>query len=295
MSVDVQQPSPGRDPRGPIPFRAPRRRRPRDGGRGGRTRVRKLRLLAILLGLAILAVISTVFGMMMAVASDLPQLENRQQYKLETNSFLYDDHWRPIGLFAPPDNVVIDRYGEISPYMSNAIVSVEDRRLWSDAGFDLRSMARALVSDVSGGSRQGGSTIAQQFVKNALAEQNDRTVFEKLREAALAYHLTRKWQKQKILTEYLNSIYFGNGAYGIESAARVYFGKEHSFLSQAAPGSTGAGGTDTNLAPGCGDDTRANGTPIPKCAAVLAPWEAALIAGMVADPSAFDPTGHPVP
>ena len=74
--------------------------------------------------------------------------------------------------------------------------------------------------DVSGGARQGASTITQQFVKNALAAQGNRTVFEKLREAALAYHLTRKWPKEKILAEYLNTIYFGNGAYGIESAAR---------------------------------------------------------------------------
>jgi penicillin-binding protein 1A len=58
---------------------------------------------------------------------------------------------------------------------------------------------------------QGASTIPQQFVKGALATQTKRTVFEKLREAALAYHLTRKWSKTKILTEYLNSIYFGNG------------------------------------------------------------------------------------
>ena len=61
-------------------------------------------------------------------------------------------------------------------------------------------------------------------MKNALQAQNDRTVFQKLREAALAYHLERKWSKEKILTQYLNTIYFGNGAYGIESAARTYFG-----------------------------------------------------------------------
>ena len=59
---------------------------------------------------------------------------------------------------------------------------------------------------------------------DALQAQDQRTVFQKLREAALAYHLTRKWSKQKILTEYLNSIYFGNGAYGIEAAVRTYFG-----------------------------------------------------------------------
>ncbi len=68
-------------------------------------------------------------------------------------------------------------------------------------------------------------------------------MLEKLREAALAYHLTREWPKKKILTEYLNSIYFGNGAYGIESAARVYFGKAHGYspaTSTRRPLRTGA-------------------------------------------------------
>ena len=161
----------------------------------------------------------------MAVASDIPQIENEQQYKHElANSFLYDDHWRPIGLFAPPNNVVIDYFKDISPSMQDAIVSIEDKRFWTNPGVDIRGIGRAFFADVTGNSRQGASTIAQQFVKNALSEQGNRTVFEKLREAALAYHLTREWTKEKILTEYLNSIYFGNGAYGIESAARVYFG-----------------------------------------------------------------------
>src|ERR687895_8465 len=76
------------------------------------------------------------------------------------------------------------------------------------------------------------STITQQFVKNALAAQGDRSVFQKLREAAAAYHLERKWSKQKILTQYLNSVYFGNGAYGIESAMRTYFGEEKGILDE---------------------------------------------------------------
>ena len=61
-------------------------------------------------------------------------------------------------------------------------------------------------------------------MKNALAAQGNRSVFQKLREAALAYHLERKWSKEKILTQYLNTVYFGNGAYGIEAAVRTYFG-----------------------------------------------------------------------
>ena len=120
--------------------------------------------------------------------------------------------------------------------MRRAIVSVEDKRFWTDPGVDIRGIARAFLADITGGSRQGASTIAQQFVKNALSEENNRTIFEKLREAALAYHLTREWPRKKILQEYLNSIYFGNGAYGIESAARVYFGKQLGYTPAATRG-----------------------------------------------------------
>ena len=89
-----------------------------------------------------------------------------------------------------------------------------------------------------------------------------------MREAALAYHLTRKWPKSKILTQYLNSIYFGNGAYGVESAARTYFGNQPDHQD-------------------CG--TRGH----PLCVKSLKPDEAALIAGVVANPTAYDPVAHP--
>ncbi len=280
---DVEIPIKGEDPGPPIPLEPPRKRRRggNDGTRPAKPRVRKRRVLAVLLGLGVLAAISTIYGVLMAVASDIPQIENRQQYKLTTNSFLYDDHWRPIGVLAPPNQPVIDDYGQISPWMRRAIVSVEDKRFWSDPGVDLKGIARAFVSDVSGGPVQGGSTISQQFVKNALSEENNRTVLEKLREAAIAYHLTRKWRPQKILTEYLNTIYFGNGAYGVESAARVYFGKVHGF----DPGATAASGG------ACGDSTPT--AKQPKCAELLTPAEAATLAGMVANPTAFDPLAHP--
>jgi penicillin-binding protein 1A len=293
MSDDVQIPNDGGGPRAPIPFRRPLRRwrgQPDGEHSPRRPRVRKLRLLLILAGLGALACISTVFGMMMAVASDLPQLENEQQYKHDLhNSFLYDVHWRPIGIFAPPNNVVIDSYDDISPAMKDAIVATEDKRFWTNPGVDLRGIARAFMADVTGGARQGASTIAQQFVKNALSEQNNRTVLEKLREAALAYHLTRKWTKQKVLTEYLNSTYFGNGAYGVESAARVYFGKKYGFDVTAA--SDSASSSDSSPPAGCGDSTPT--TKRPECAYLLTPWDAAVLAGMVASPAAFDPVAHP--
>jgi penicillin-binding protein 1A len=286
MSDDEHISTQGDEPGAPIPFAPPKRRfrrAPGDPDRPPKPKLRKLRLLLILIGLGALAFVSTVFGMMMAVASDLPQLENKQQYKQAANSFLYDNRWRPIGIFAPPNNVVIDGDNEIAQSMKDSTVAIEDRRFWSNPGVDIRGIGRAFMADITGGSRQGASTIAQQFVKNALSQQNNRTVFEKLREAALAYHLTRKWTKEKILREYLNSIYFGNGAYGVESAARVYFGSQHGYdPSSASDGST----------PGCGDSTSA--AALPKCASKLAPWESALLAGMIASPSAFDPLLHPM-
>ena len=114
-------------------------------------------------------------------------------------------------------------------------------------------------------------------------------MFEKLREAALAYHLTREWSKEKILTEYLNSIYFGNGAYGVESAARVYFGPS------TVPSGYRLGGADTSTTSGQPGAAAATHQlrQAAKCASVLTPWEAALLAGMVASPTAFDPVLHP--
>jgi penicillin-binding protein 1A len=243
---------------------------PPEGPPPPRTRVKKLRLLAIFLPLTLLALVSTVFGMMMAVASDLPNLENRKEYQDAKNSVLLDAQGRSLGVLTNNQSRVLVRYEDISPYMRNAIIAIEDRRFYENSGVDVRGIARAFTQDVlQRKAVQGGSTIAQQFVKNALRAQADRTVFQKLREAALAYHLTRKWPKNKILTQYLNSIYFGNGAYGVESAARTYFGQQ--------PDHQDCGTQGHKL-----------------CASQLKPEEAALIAGVVANPSAYDPVAHPV-
>src|SRR5436190_22888516 len=166
MSDDVQHPTHGREPNAPIPFKPPRRRRRR--GRTGKPKLRKLRVFSILIGFGALALVSTVFGMMMAVASDIPQIENEQQYKHElANSFLYDDHWRPIGLLAPPNNVVIDSFTDISPSMQDAIVSIEDKRFWSNLGVDIRGIGRSFFADVTGESRQAASRLARRLAEHA--------------------------------------------------------------------------------------------------------------------------------
>ena len=174
----------------------------------------------------LLGLISFVFGMFVAVASDLPSLTKFSQFKDEQSSLLYDDLDHPIGVLSQQNRVIVTP-SQIPQVVKEAVISIEDKRFATNSGVDIRGIARAFVQDVlHKGSVQGASTIEQQFIKNALQAQSHRTIFEKLREAALAYQLSHKWSKEKIITAYLNTIYFGNGAYGIEAAAQTYFGHD---------------------------------------------------------------------
>jgi penicillin-binding protein 1A len=260
-------------------------------------KLKKLRLALVIAGLSILAFISTVFGMLMAVASDLPSLENRAQYQRAQNSVLYADTpgckdleddvaCQQIAKLTGNQNRILVGEGEISPNVKNAVIAIEDRRFYSHKGVDYTGIGRALVQDVlKRRAAQGGSTITQQFVKNALDAQADRSVFQKLREAALAYHLERKWPKDKILTQYLNTVYFGNGAYGIEAAVRTYFGDGDEPDERAGADDAGVSYTPP-VAPEEQD-------PNAREAIDVAPHEAALLAGMIASPTMYDPVQHP--
>ena len=118
----------------------------------------------------------------------------------------------------------------------NAVLAAEDRNFYSEPGISVPSIMRALWADVTGGEvAQGGSTITQQFVKNAYLS-SDRTLSRKIREIVIAVKLDRKYTKDQIFERYLNTIYLGRGAYGISSAARAYFGTdvEHLTLDQGA-------------------------------------------------------------
>ncbi len=252
---------------GAAPPRLPKRigsRRPRRPKPG---QVKKLRLAVIIVGLGILALVSTVFGMMVSVAGDIPQLENKEQYAKAKNSEVFDSEGRRFGTLLSNSQRILVESEDISPYIKQAVVAIEDQRFYEHRGVDYQGIGRAaLAAFIPGGSTQGASTITQQFVKNALEAQSSRTYFQKLREAAYAYHLERQWDKDKILTQYLNTIYFGEGAYGIEAAARTYFGFRY---------------------PGCGE-----GGADP-CAAELAPEEAAMLAGIISSPSAYSPRANP--
>jgi penicillin-binding protein 1A len=124
----------------------------------------------------------------------------------------------------------------MTPSLPAAVIAVEDHRFYQHDGVDYRSIIRALSADVSAGAAvQGGSTITQQYVRNVLLT-NEKTVHRKLREAVLAIELERHYSKQEILERYLNAVYFGNGAYGVEVAAERYFDTDaaHLRLEQSA-------------------------------------------------------------
>ena len=249
-----------RSPRHKTPTkRAPRKAKP--------GRLKPLRVVIVAGGIGLLAIVSILFGMMMAISKKLPELENKRQYATAQNTQIYDVRGRPLGTLLSNDQRYLVLSDQISPYVKSAVVAIEDERFYEHRGIDYKGLARAAAVDlIPGGSTQGASTITQQFVKNALETQNRRTVFEKLRESALAYHLERKWDKDKILTQYLNTVYFGEGAYGIEAAARTYFGYNH---------------------PGCGEQGQ------DPCANELLPEEAALLAALINSPSAFSPRVNP--
>ena len=120
--------------------------------------------------------------------------------------------------------------------MPKATIAIEDRRFYSHGGIDPQGIARAVLADVRAREVvQGGSTITQQLVRN-LYISNERTVQRKLKEACLAIKLNDAWSKQRILASYLNQVYYGNLAYGIEAAAQTYFSKPASDAHAARGG-----------------------------------------------------------
>jgi penicillin-binding protein 1A len=235
-----------------------------DVGPFARPRLKWLRLFAILFALGLLGFVSFVFGVFISIVSDLPSLTRFSLYRNEQSSYLYDDLGHPIGVLSQQNRVIVTPV-QIPSVVKEAAVSIEDKRFYTNSGIDIRGIARAAIADIRhSGGVQGASTIEQQFIKNALQAQSHRTIFEKLREAALAYQLSHKWSKDKIITAYLNTIYFGNGAYGIEAAAETYFGRETQHLGCGTPGHQ-------------------------LCVEQLQPWEAAMLAGVIQSPSAYNP------
>jgi len=145
---------------------------------------------------------------------------------------IFDREGRLVGRIPAEEKywVSIDR---IPKFLQKAVVAIEDARFYEHGGIDLRGIARALVKDVvKGKMAEGGSTITQQLIKNKFLS-GEKTIDRKLKEAQLAMEYERKYTKDQILEMYFNQIYFGNGAWGIAQAARLYFDKNPEQLTGA--------------------------------------------------------------
>ncbi|MGI9023468.1 MAG: transglycosylase domain-containing protein [Acidimicrobiales bacterium] len=146
-------------------------------------------------------------------------------------TIVYDGTGSQLALFHGDENRFPVRLEQVPKVTVDAVVAAEDRKFFEHSGVDPIGIARATWADIrKKGVRQGGSTITQQYVKNAFVGQGDRTLVRKLKEAVAAVKIEQKYSKQQILERYLNTVYFGRGAYGIQAAAKAYYDKDASQL-----------------------------------------------------------------
>ncbi|MEX2557067.1 MAG: PBP1A family penicillin-binding protein [Actinomycetota bacterium] len=167
-------------------------------------------------------------------------------------AFLYDRDGRPLAQVRAEENRVVVPLSAVPVHVRQAFIAVEDERFWSHPGVDPIAIARAIAANARG-DREGASTITQQVVKNATV-QRKRTLWRKLTEAVAAIRIDRRYSKDQILEAYLNSIYLGHGAYGVQAASRLYFDRDVGSLTLS---------------------------------------QAALLAGITAAPQAFSPRNNP--
>ncbi|WP_239256099.1 transglycosylase domain-containing protein [Listeria ilorinensis] len=200
-----------------------------------------LTILILILGLIIYLVV-------VAKSADIDALKKG----LETATIIYDKDGDKAGELSST-NATFVKIDDISPNVTNAVVSIEDRDFYEHKGFDIKGILRSFWGLVTTGEiTGGGSTITQQLAKNALLSQ-EQTFTRKIKELFMAREIEKTYSKDEIMEMYLNSSYFGNGEYGVENASLKYFGKHASELN------------------------------VP---------EAATIAGLLQAPSAYDPYNH---
>ncbi|MEJ5868349.1 transglycosylase domain-containing protein [Pseudokineococcus sp. 5B2Z-1] len=221
------------------PARRPAPRRRRSTGR----RV-LLVLLALLLGGAVLGGAAFAYGY---ATTDVP--EPTELGQKATTTVYYSDGTTTLGTFADVNRTPVTT-DAIPQDMRNAIIAAEDRSFYENRGVSPTGIARAFVSNLRGNATQGGSTITQQYVKNYYTGDDTQSLQRKVREAFIALKVDNELDKDQILTDYLNTIYFGRGAYGVQEAAQAYFGVDVGRLTTS---------------------------------------QAALLAGVVPAPSAYDP------
>jgi penicillin-binding protein 1A len=245
-------PPPGRRRAGPEQPVGNRRRRKRRS----RARKRQSRRFVLLVAFGVVPLVLIVGATLggTAVFGSSCDLNALQPVAVGENSFVYASDGSVLGAIPAERNRTPVTRRKISPWVPAATVAIEDRRFYQHGGIDPVGILRAVVADLRAGKIvQGGSTITQELVRN-LYLSREQTFKRKLTEACLAIKLSSHWSKDRILTAYLNQVYYGNHAYGIEAAAETYFS---------------ASAKDLTLA------------------------QAALLAGLPQAPSSYDPYRNP--
>ena len=199
------------------------------------------------LGVFLLGVLSTVGAFMWAY--NTIKVPKPSEFALaQSSTVYYADGTTEMGKFAEINRQSVDA-STLPDYVGNAVVASEDRSFYSNKGVDPKGIARALVNNLRGGDTQGASTLTQQYVKNYYVDTTS-SYSGKFKQAIMAIKIDREKPKKEILGDYLNTVYYGRGAYGIEAASQAFFGHPAKDMS---------------------------------------PSEAALLAGILPSPSAWDP------
>jgi len=176
--------------------------------------------------------VGVIVGAFFALTHDLPQIQNLENFRPKAVTRIYSaDKVLLSELYQEKRDPV--PLATIPRYLSAALVATEDRKFYSHSGVDLKGIARAIVKDIQAAKFvEGASTITQQLAKTLFLTSR-KSIVRKIKEAILAFQLERRYTKDEILALYLNQVYFGSGAYGVQSAAEIFFGKPVQDLSLA--------------------------------------------------------------
>ncbi|MCW2950436.1 MAG: glycosyl transferase family 51 [Thermoleophilia bacterium] len=206
--------------------RALRQRRQRQR----RTATRRTQLFVATVVLALLATAAGAYGTYDYLKGDdtkWPSIDTLQPQRIGQNSEVFSADGRSMGLIQSDQHRDNKKFADMGEWSPKATVAIEDKRFYTHNGVDPEGMFRALTVNIqSGQSQQGASTITQQVVRNLYKEITaEKTLSRKAKEATLAVQLEQRWSKKKILETYLNLVFYGNNAYGVEAASQTYFNK----------------------------------------------------------------------
>ncbi|WP_336004676.1 transglycosylase domain-containing protein [Fusobacterium polymorphum] len=190
-------------------------------------------LLLKLIGALFIVGAIAVFAIIIKYRLELPNLQSMvEDYKPQMATIIYDKNNNVVDTLSVEAREVV-KLEDVSPYVKDAFLAIEDKQFYSHHGLNFKGIARAVITTfLKGRATQGGSSITQQLAKNAFLTP-EKTFSRKVKEAILTYQIERTYTKDEILERYLNEIYYGSGSYGIKNAAEQYFRKDVKDLNVA--------------------------------------------------------------